>query len=210
MSNRHFAVWPKKLPKLLTLPETSLYANVEISARRYPNKPFILFYDTPITYSEFQHETEALAGYLQQECGIKKGDRVLLYMQNCPQYIISYYGILRANAVVVPINPMNLAEELKHYISDTGASTIIVAGDLYGHVKDHIHPGQSNSLSHVVVSTYSDYLKSPTDLKVPDFIKAPSIQPTELGVVSWSEAITKNITIMYCRSSLLRKVTCRT
>lgn len=193
MSNRHFNVWPKKLPKQLTLPETSLYANVEISARRYPNKPFILFYDTPITYAEFQKETEALAGYLEQQCGVKKGDRVLLYMQNCPQYIISYYGILRANAVVVPINPMNLAEELKHYVSDTGATTIIVAGDLYDHVKPHIDNEVGQGLSHVIVSTYSDYLKAATDLKIPDFIKAPPLNPNQNGVVSWSEVISKNI-----------------
>lgn len=193
MSDRHFKVWPKKLPKLLTLPETSLYANVEISAKRYPNKPFILFYDSPITYSEFQKETESLAGYLEHVCGVKKGDRVLLYMQNCPQYIISYYGILRANAVVVPINPMNLAEELKHYVTDTGATTIVVAQDLFEHVKPHINPGETNNLSHVIVSTYSDYLKVPTDLKVPEFIAQPAIKHNEFGVVAWSNVINKNI-----------------
>ena len=48
---------------------------------------------------------------------VKKGDRVLLYMQNSPQFVLAYYAILRADAVVVPVNPMNLSEELRHYIS---------------------------------------------------------------------------------------------
>lgn len=81
MSTRHFAFWPKRLQQTLTLPQTSLYHNVEVSAKRYPNRPFILFYDTPISYREFQEQTEFLAGYLKTVCKVKKGDRVLLYMQ---------------------------------------------------------------------------------------------------------------------------------
>ena len=50
---------------------------------------------------------------------MKAGDRVLLYMQNSPQWVLAYYGILRANAVVVPVNPMNMTEELRHYVQDS-------------------------------------------------------------------------------------------
>ena len=102
MSQRHSAFWPHKLPKQLSLPKTSLSYNVEVSATRYPDKTFIRYYDTEITFAQFRQETLDLAGYLQHKCGVKKGDRVLLYMQNCPQFIISYYGILRANGVLYP------------------------------------------------------------------------------------------------------------
>lgn len=193
MSTRHFDFWPKRLQRTLTLPETSLYTNVEVSAKRYPNRPFILFYDTPITYREFQEQTEYLAGYLETVCKVKKGDRVLLYMQNSPQYILGYYAILRANAVVIPVNPMNLSDEFKHYIKDSGATTALVSQELYENVKPHLNPGQENSLSHAVVACYGDYLIKPTDLKVPDFVSAPREERNEDGAICWVNALAQKI-----------------
>lgn len=193
MSSRHFEFWPKRLQRTLTLPETSLYTNVEVSAKRYPNRPFILFYDTPITYREFQEQTEYLAGYLETICKVKKGDRVLLYMQNSPQYILGYYAILRANAVVIPVNPMNLSDEFKHYIKDSGATTALVSQELYENVKPHLNPGQETSLSHAVVACYSDYLIKPTDLKVPEFVSAPRQDRNEPGAICWIDALAQKI-----------------
>lgn len=193
MSTRHFEFWPKRLQRTLTLPETSLYTNVEVSAKRYPNRPFILFYDTPITYREFQEQTEYLAGYLETVCKVKKGDRVLLYMQNSPQYILGYYAILRANAVVIPVNPMNLSDEFKHYIKDSGATTALVSQELYENVKPHLNSGQETSLSHAVVACYSDYLIKPTDLKVPDFVRAARQERNEPGAICWADALAQKI-----------------
>lgn len=65
MFTRHYAVWPKHLPKQLTVPETSLFTNLEVSARRYPEKAAIVYYDTSISYAELLRQVEALAGYLQ-------------------------------------------------------------------------------------------------------------------------------------------------
>jgi len=123
----HRAHWPTGLPQHLTLPETSLWFNAEVSARRYPDKPFIVYYDTPVGFARFKDEAERLAGHLQQACGVQAGDRVLLYLQNSPQWVIGYYAILRANAVVVPVNPMNMTEELAHYVADSGARVAIAA-----------------------------------------------------------------------------------
>ncbi len=64
---------------------------------------------------------------------MRRGDRVLLYMQNSPQWILAYYAILRADAVVVPVNPMNLTEELRHYVADSDATTAFVPQDLLRH-----------------------------------------------------------------------------
>ena len=108
MFTRHFKVWPRELPKTMTLPETSVFRNLEISALRYPDHNAIIFYDAPLTYRRLLSEVETMAGYLQSQ-GVGKGDRVLLYMQNSPQYVIAYYAILRADAVVIPVNPMNRA-----------------------------------------------------------------------------------------------------
>ena len=92
----------------LIAPATNLFYNAEVSARRYPDKPFLVFYDTAVSFAQFMDEAERIAGFLERRCAVRKGDRVLLLMQNSPQFMIGYYGILRANAVVVPLNPMNL------------------------------------------------------------------------------------------------------
>jgi fatty-acyl-CoA synthase len=89
---------------------------------------------------------------------------VLLYLQNSPQFIIAYYAILRADAVVVPVNPMNRTEELRHYVEDSDARAAIVGQD----VADQISP---LGLQHVLVAAYADYLPATTDLPVPAFLE---------------------------------------
>ncbi|RYH13082.1 MAG: long-chain fatty acid--CoA ligase, partial [Alphaproteobacteria bacterium] len=182
MPDPQSAFWPAGLPRHLTVPRTNLFYNLEVAARRYPDKPLAIFYDTPLSYADFLHQVETLAGHLEIVCGVKPGDRVLLYLQNSPQFMLAYYAILRANAVVVPVNPMNLAEELRHYVVDTGAATIVTAQDLMPQVR----PLMTHGLRHVLVAAYADYLTVPTDLPVPEAIAAPREQITGEGVVLWS------------------------
>jgi fatty-acyl-CoA synthase len=189
MSDRHFAFWPKNLAHDITAPETNLFYNAEVSATRYPNKPYLVYYDTQITFKEFRDEAERLAGFLEQECGVKKGDRVLLFMQNSPQFAIGYYAVLRANAVVVPVNPMNLTNELRHFVKDAGATTAIVGQELYPQVK----PLAGIELAYVVVAAYSDYLREATDIKVPEFITAPRVPIADEGVTLWVDAMVQNL-----------------
>lgn len=188
MSQRHFAHWPRTVPRHLTAPETNLFYNVEVSATRYPNKPYLIYYDTAISFAEFKDGAERLAGFLEHECGIKKGDRVMLFMQNSPQFVLAFYAILRANAVVVPINPMNLTHELRSYVTDSGATTMVTSQELYPQVKPLISEG----LKQVVLAAYSDYLRQATDLRVPEFISAPRQNIRDAGVTLWSEALARN------------------
>ncbi|HCJ28385.1 MAG TPA: long-chain fatty acid--CoA ligase [Pseudomonas sp.] len=185
MFTRHHAVWPEDLPKHLTVPETSLFANLEISARRFPGKTAIVYYDTLITYTELLREVEALAGYLQN-LGVAKGDRVLLYMQNSPQFTIAYYAILRADAVVVPVNPMNHSAELEHYLEDTGAAVCICGQELTGFIAPLVGAAQ---LRQVIVAAYSDYIRKPTDLALPAEVQAAAITPDFTGGIGWNEAL---------------------
>ncbi|HKB54756.1 MAG TPA: AMP-binding protein, partial [Ramlibacter sp.] len=185
MTDLHLPFWPAHAPRHLWLPETSLSYNVEVAATRFPAKPFMIFYDTAITYRRFREETEQVAGYLQQVCGVRKGDRVLLDMQNSPQFIVAFYGILRADAVVVPVNPMNLTNELRHYVRDSGAKVAFVAQDLY----PRMQPLLSQGLQKIVVATYSDYLEAAVDLKVPEFVAAPRMPVTDAGAVAWADVL---------------------
>ncbi|MFZ9298322.1 MAG: long-chain fatty acid--CoA ligase [Hylemonella sp.] len=187
----HLVHWPPGLPHHLTLPQTSLSYNVEVSAARYPNKPFIIYYDTEISFADFRDEVERVAGYLQQVCGVQTGDRVLLYMQNSPQWVISYYGILRANAVVVPVNPMSRSEELRHYVRDTGARVAILAQDLYPELAPVRQEGLG--LAQLIVAAYSDYLKHPTDLPLPPFVAAPRETIDAPGLTLWCELVARDL-----------------
>ncbi|MFN7712974.1 MAG: long-chain fatty acid--CoA ligase [Curvibacter sp.] len=184
---RHLPHWPPGLPRQLTLPQTSLWFNVEVSANRYPDKPFIVYYETPLSYAQFRADCERLAGWLQQDCGVQAGDRVLLYMQNCPQWAIAYYAILRANAVVVPVNPMNRADELRHYVQDSEARTALVAQELYPQIAPLLDGPEG--LRRVGVAAYADYLRQPTDLALPPAVEAPREAITTNGVSLWREIL---------------------
>ena len=190
MQDRHYKHWPERLSKHLTLPETSLYYNLEVSAARYPNKPFVLFYGSTLGFGEFRRQVDALAGFLQSRCGVGKGDRVLLYMQNSPQFMLGYYAILRADAMVVPVNPMNLAEELAHFIADSGAATALVGQELYAQIAPHLGRG----VEHLIVAAYADYLAAPTDLRLPEAVAAPRLDLSAKDVVLWQDALAAGAT----------------
>ncbi|MBU0588883.1 MAG: long-chain fatty acid--CoA ligase [Gammaproteobacteria bacterium] len=152
----HHKFWPTRLPHAITVPVTSLWDNLAINARRYPDKAAIVFFGSILTYAELLQKAERLAACLQG-LGVKKGDRVVLCMQNCPQLVMAHFAILRANAVVVPVNPMNRAEELKHYITDPDAKVAITTADLAAELAQ-----ASNALSpelrlaHLVVTQFTD------------------------------------------------------
>ena len=157
---QHYAAWPKRIPHTMATPDTTLWANLDIAMRRYPNRIAYVFFDRKITFRELHASVESLAGWLQQTAGVKRGDRVALCLQNSLQFVIGYYAILRADAVVVPVNPMNKAVELTHYITDPSATVAICGSDLaaeWTRANDMViaaHPAQQ--LKHLLVTRYVD------------------------------------------------------
>ncbi len=152
----HYKFWPPRLPQAITPPATSLWQNLAVTAMRYPSKSAIVFFGNVMTWAQLRHAAERMAAYLQS-LGVKKGDRVVLNMQNCPQLIVAHFAILRADAVVVPVNPMNRAEELKHYIVDPDAKVAITTADLAGEMaaaSDALPPEQR--LQHLIVTQFTD------------------------------------------------------
>lgn len=186
MNTTHYPHWPVGLPYAITTPETSVYVNLEVSARRYPSKPAIVFYDSVLSYAQVLDEVTALAGYLQKVCGVQRGDRVLLNMQNSPQFIIAFYAIMRADAMVVPVNPMLMTDELQHYIEDSGAKVAFASQEIFPRIAPLV--GKSG-LEKVIVGAYSDYLTAPTDLVVPEFVRMPRNVPATPGVIAWVDAV---------------------
>jgi fatty-acyl-CoA synthase len=176
MFDRHFAHWPPGQPRTLELPRETVYANLAASVARHPERAAIDYYGRRIAYRELKREVDALAGFLQQRCGVARGDRVLLYLQNSPQFVIGYYAILRADAVAVPVNPMNLTDELAHYVGDSQARVAIAGQDVLPRI-------QPLDVAHIVVASYADYLPDRTDLPLPGFLKGSQ------GSSAWMDAI---------------------
>ncbi len=185
MFDRHHAVWPENVPYTLTLPRTSLYENLEISARRYPDRAAIIYYDRELSYKTLDAEVNRLAGFLQAK-GVVAGDRVLLFMQNAPQFVIAYYAILRADAVVVPVNPMNQSPELAHYIDDTEATVAICGQERFEAMAPWVAAGR---ITTCVVAAYNDYIDPDTDLDLPAEVAAPAAELSQPGAVAWAEAL---------------------
>jgi len=156
MDRPHYKFWPQRLPHSITVPATSLWHNLAVNAARYPGKPALVFFGSEISYAEFAAQAERLAGTLHA-LGVRRGDRVILDMQNCPQLVIAHFAILRANAVVVPVNPMNRAEELKHYITDPDAKFAITTGDLAPELAKASNAlAPEDRLAHMIVTQFTD------------------------------------------------------
>ncbi|MGO1060622.1 long-chain fatty acid--CoA ligase [Planococcus sp. FY231025] len=182
MNKAHFEFWPKRVSKSLTIPETTIYDNLAISAKKYPHKTALVYYGARYTYRELEQQVEALAGFLEKGLGVEKGERILLFMQNSPQFLISYYAILRIRGIVVPVNPMNTAEELAFYIKDGGIRIGIVGQELYNRVEEL---EEFAALDAAITAAYSEYAGEEEGLPPAAAEAARTLE----GAVSWGAAI---------------------
>lgn len=186
--------WPKGVPRTLSLPQVPLTHYVQVAAERYPNKPAVIFCGSTLSYAALLARVEALAGYLVQRLGVQRGDRVLLMSQNCPQYVAAYYGIMRAGAVVVPVNAMCTQSEIRYYLQDSGARLAMVAQELLPQVMPLLQPADANALQAVLVHAYSEGLPAqPVSDEVPDempdVVLAPRQWPEAPGLHGLEDAI---------------------
>jgi fatty-acyl-CoA synthase len=191
----HAIAWPARLPRELVVPDTTLWFNLEVSARRYPDKAACIYLGRALSYGELHRQAEALAGWLQAQ-GVQRGDRVLLYMQNCPQYLVAFYAVQRADAVVVPVNPMNRADEFGHYITDPGARVAITSADLAATVAEaNARLPAPQQLQHLLVTRFTDAM--PETLAPEDtppaamlaWLTAEHPLPTAPQATRWTEAL---------------------
>jgi len=163
-------------------PETSLWYNLEVTTRRFPGKTAIHCYGYAVSFRDLHAQAMAIAGWLQHEAGVRKGDRVLLYMQNCPQFIVAYYAILRAGAVVVPVNPMNKADEFRHYATDSAARVVVCAADAFdtGIGADLLSAGQ---IQRVLMTRYAADLLAADEAPEPSL---PAWMTAEYEAPAWA------------------------
>lgn len=150
-------IWLKQydegVPSHLDIPDMPVDKFLTNTAQRFPDHTALIFYNHKITFAELDHMANQFASALQAN-GFKKGDRIALYMPNCPQFPIAYYGALRAGGIVVPSNPLYVPRELKHQIEDSGATYVVALSLMYGRLKK---VRNDLNLNKVIVTSIKEY-----------------------------------------------------
>lgn len=136
MENRSWLKhYDEGVPKTIDYPKVPLFYFLEESARKYPDKPCTIFKGAEISYKEMNNLTDRLAAGLA-EIGVKKGDRVGIFIPNTPQFLMAYFATLKAGGIVVATNPLYSPKEIEHQANDSGMEVMIVMSNFYNTVKE--------------------------------------------------------------------------
>jgi len=128
------ANYDRGVPHTLEIPDVPFFHFLEESAKKFPDRACTIFKGAVITYQEMNAITDRVAAALVN-MGVKKGDRVGIFMPNTPQFVMAYYGILKAGAVVVATNPLYTVPEIAHQASDAGIEVMFVMTNFYEKMK---------------------------------------------------------------------------
>jgi len=155
-------VWLKRYPA--DVPEnidpdrySSLVEMFENATLRYADNAAFINMGEVMTYRKLEERSRAFAAYLQNELGLRKGDRVALMMPNLLQYPIALFGVLRAGMVVVNVNPLYTPRELEHQLNDSGASAIVIVSNFAHTLEKVVYKTQ---VKHVILTRMGDQLSA--------------------------------------------------
>jgi long-chain acyl-CoA synthetase len=161
MNNRPWlANYDKGVPQTIDYPKKPLFHFLEEAARKYPDRACTIFKGAVISYKEMEAQTNAMAAALV-EMGVKKGDRVGIFMPNLPQFVIAFYGILKAGAAVVAINPTYPVDEIIMPIDDAGIDVIFTLTRYYDKL---VATRKRSKLKKIIVTNIKESLPSFTRL----------------------------------------------
>lgn len=167
------SLYPEEIPHEINFEERTLQSFLKQAAEEYPTKTAISFLGKKLTFEEVYDQSLKLANYLKG-LGIEKGDRVSIMLPNCPQAVISYYGVLFAGGIVVQTNPLYMERELEYQVNDSGSEVIITLDILYPRVSK---VKALTKLKHVIVTGIKDYLPFPKNMLY------PFVQKKQYGIV---------------------------
>ncbi|ANU25686.1 AMP-binding protein [Planococcus versutus] len=157
------AHYPPEIPHTLTYPKMPVQQFLTSAYETYPKKTAIHFMGKELSYEELYESSMKFANYLQK-LGIQKGDRVSIMLPNCPQAVISFYGVLYAGGIVVMTNPLYTEREVAYQMKDSGAKAIIGLDILFPRISKVIKETQ---LENVIITGIKDYLSFPKNLVYP-------------------------------------------
>ncbi|MBN9404808.1 MAG: AMP-binding protein [Burkholderiales bacterium] len=157
-------------------PDQPLHEHLRQHARTRPERPALIWYGATLSWAELDRASDAFAARLQA-LGVQKGEPVLLYLNNCPQYIVAHYGIQKIGAIVCPSGPLNKAHELGYQVGDLRARVIVAASELLP-VVEQVRPG--STLQHVFAVHYADLLPAQPTLDLPAELIAARQAPRQV------------------------------
>jgi len=152
MSKPWLKYYPKDVPKEVDAPDVSVPELFDQMAGKYGSKTALIFYGKKISYTKLKELIDRFATALA-DLGVSKGDTVALFLLNCPQYVISYFAVLKIGAKVTPISPVYTSREVKHQLEDSDAETIVCQDILYDNVEK-----TGIALKNVILTSIAEYL----------------------------------------------------
>jgi long-chain acyl-CoA synthetase len=161
----------QEIPRHIDYPPISLHGLLEQAAKSYPKKIAIAAETTEIAYEKLDSVSNQFANSLQA-LGVKRGDRVAIQLPNIPQFIIAYFGVLRAGAVATAISPLYREREVEHQLKDSGAQTIVTLDKLYPTVEK---VRERTHLKHVIVTRLDE-------IGFPALLRAASVEPPTIKI----------------------------
>lgn len=164
--------WPNDVPKQPYYPlgETLLTDYLKHWVKQKGDKPCVIYYGYELSWKMLDVLSDKFASFLADK-GFKKGDKIAVFLPNCPQFYIAFYGILKLGCIHVPVSPMCQEAELQHELNDADAVFILTLDLMYQlvqNVKD------KTSLREVMVTRLSDFLSEEPTLPLPAFFQMPA------------------------------------
>jgi long-chain acyl-CoA synthetase len=157
-------LYPSYVPDTMPVPEKTQVDILEENAEKKPNAPAIYYFDDVITYRQLNEWADCFASQLAK-WGVSKGDRVAVYTQNNPQFLISQYAAWKRGAVIVPLNPMFKEKELEYHLNDSGAKVLVCLDALYESYARSVIP--KTSVEQVVTTNELDFISEKYQGSIP-------------------------------------------
>jgi long-chain acyl-CoA synthetase len=147
-------MYDEGVPKHIDYPAITVHDMLRQSAKKYPDSDCTIFNGARISYKDMDALTDRMAAALAS-LGVKKGDRVGIFMPNTPQFVLTYFGILKAGGVVVATNPLYSAREIEHQANDAGIEVMLVMSNFYNTIKQ---AQPKTKIKKIVVTNIKEYL----------------------------------------------------
>lgn len=179
-------------PKEIQIPDGPLFGYLDRAVEEYPDNLALFFEGVKITYRELGELVDK-AAYGFTKLGVTKGDTVAIMIINCPQFVISYFGALKCGAIVAPINPLSMPKELRHYLQDIGAKTIVILNFFYNVL---MAVREETSIENVIVAAGWDMMSKIKQKLAPKTVykkEMKDVPPLNEGDLLWNDWMAGNI-----------------
>jgi long-chain acyl-CoA synthetase len=153
-----FKFWPEGVRKHIDFPEIPLHGLLAETAAKFPEHTAIVYFNKSMTYRDLKQFSDRFATALDG-LGVKKGDKVAIFLPNIPQFIISYYGISEIGAIGTAISPLYREREVEHQLNDSEAETVVVLDALYPMLEKGL---ASSKVKRVIVTSFKEYMPAGT------------------------------------------------